>query len=94
MSQSGIESAEHLLEIELPSHSLTDSSITESHIADDAALYTTSRPNLNAMTCEFVAGAELGGLTISMRKTKAMAVGPGSVDNPDDIGNGNMIALF
>ena len=45
------------------------------------------------MACEFVAAAERWGLTVSIRKTKGMAVGPGSVDDPVDVGNGNEIAM-
>ena len=45
------------------------------------------------MACEFVAAAERWAITVSIRKNKGMAVGPGSNDDPDDIGNGNEIAM-
>ena len=45
------------------------------------------------MACEFVAAAKRWGLTVSIRKTKGMAVGPGSVGDPVDVGNGNEIAM-
>ena len=70
---------------------LTASSITESQFADDASLYTSSCSNLNTMACKFVAAAERWGLPTSIRKTKGMAMGPGSVDDPVDIGNGDNV---
>ena len=61
--------------------------VTESQIADDAALYTTSLSHLETMTNEFVYCASGWGLTVSVQKTKAMAVNcshpPPSIDLQD-----------
>ena len=49
--------------------------ITESQFADDAVLYTTSRPCLDQTVCEFVSCASRRGLAVSIQKMKVMAAG-------------------
>ena len=44
--------------------------ITESQFADDAVLYTISRPCLDQTVCQFVSCASRWGLTVSIEKTK------------------------
>eukprot|EP00117_Sycon_ciliatum_P039014 scpid35652/ scgid3339/ Craniofacial development protein 2; p97 bucentaur protein len=61
---------------------LLSSKVTESQFADDAALYATSRPAFEAMTSSFITCASSWGLTVSVRKTKGMAVGE-SADRRD-----------
>ena len=56
-------------------------SVTESQFADDAALYTTSRSNMETMCNEFVSSASRWGLTVSIRKTKGLSVS-GAVGRP------------
>ena len=53
--------------------------VSDSQFADDVTLYTTTRDNLQIMATEFVASAACWGLTVSVQKTKDMAVGE-SVD--------------
>lgn len=53
---------------------LPSSTITESQFADDAAMYTTTHHHLETMTREVVDSASQWGLTVSLKKTKAMAV--------------------
>ena len=65
--------------------------VSASQFADDVALYTTTRDNLEIMATEFTASAARWGLTVSVQKTKAMAVGE-SVDRHDVcLPNGNTI---
>ena len=56
--------------------------VSDSQFADDVALYTTTRDNLQIMATEFAASAARWGLTVSVQKTKALAVGE-SVDRHD-----------
>ena len=56
--------------------------VTESPFADDVALYTRSQGRLESVTKKFVEGAGEWGLTVSIEKTKAMAVGE-RLDNID-----------
>ena len=51
--------------------------ITEAEFADDVALFTTSRDQMETVAAKFVGGASDWGLTVSIGKTKAMAVGEG-----------------
>ena len=53
---------------------LAEMSLTESQFADDAALYVTSWSDLQVVSGEFAACASRWGLTVSLQKTKAMAV--------------------
>ena len=66
---------------------LVSTDVTESQFADDAALYTTSLSHLETMANEFVSCASGWGLTVSVQKTKAMAVNcsdpPPSIDLQD-----------
>ena len=48
---------------------------TESQFADDAALYATTCPVFETMTSTFITCARQWGLTVSIQKTKGMAVG-------------------
>ena len=65
--------------------------VSDSQFADDVALYTTTRDNLQIMATEFAAPAARWGLTVSVQKTKALAVGE-SVDRHDVcLPNGNII---
>eukprot|EP00117_Sycon_ciliatum_P027914 scpid27779/ scgid3366/ Craniofacial development protein 2; p97 bucentaur protein len=57
-------------------HRLTDLSVSESLFADDAALYTTSYEHMETMVKEFTQCASGWGLTVSVQKTKFLAVGP------------------
>ncbi|XP_065189675.1 uncharacterized protein LOC135820285 [Sycon ciliatum] len=61
--------------------------VTESQFADDAAVYTTSREHLETLANEFIACASQWGLTVSIAKTKAIAVGPGDLQ-PDVVLDG------
>ena len=63
---------------------LLSSTVTESQFADDAALYATSRPAFEAMTSSFITCASSWGLTVSVKKTKGMAVGE-SADRRDAV---------
>ena len=67
--------------------------ITESQFADDAALYTTSRASLGPMASEFIQCASPFGFTVSIPKTKGMAVGDGSVGRHLNLGNGQRIEM-
>ena len=49
--------------------------VTESEFADDVALYTSSRDCLESVAKKFVEEASKWGLTVSIEKTKGMAVG-------------------
>ena len=49
--------------------------VTESQFADDAAVYTTTREDFEHSTAKLVDTAASWGLTVSMEKTKGMAVG-------------------
>ena len=51
--------------------------VTESQFADDAALYAGFRKGLESMTTTFVEEASKWGLTVSLEKTKGMAMGEG-----------------
>lgn len=55
---------------------------TESQFADDAALYATTRANFEHMTAQFIACARQWGLTVSIQKTKGMAVGNHAIQTP------------
>ena len=57
-------------------HRLADLSVSESLFADDAALYTTSYEHMETMVKEFTQCASGWGLTVSVQKTKFLAVGP------------------
>ncbi|XP_065182209.1 uncharacterized protein LOC135812918 [Sycon ciliatum] len=57
-------------------HRLTDLSVLESLFADDAALYTTSYEHMETMVKEFTQYASGWGLTVSVQKTKFLAVDP------------------
>ena len=57
---------------------LDTAAVTESQYANDAAMYTTSRPFLETMAEEFSNCVSAWGLTINIQKTKAMAVGVNS----------------
>lgn len=54
--------------------------VTESQFADDVALYAGSRGSLQSVAEKFVAGASKWGLTVSIPKTKGMALGEGLAD--------------
>ena len=54
---------------------LDQTRITESQFADDAAVYATSRDALVSAATKFVDAAAKWGLTVSIPKTKGMAVG-------------------
>ena len=56
--------------------------VTDFQFADDVALYTTSRGCLETMARKFAEGARRWGLTVSIEKTKRMAVGE-SLSNED-----------
>ena len=56
--------------------------VTDSEFADDAALYTISRHDLVSTVTGFMSCAAQWGLTVSVTKTKAMAVGV-SADRSD-----------
>ena len=49
--------------------------VTESKFADDVALYTTSRGNLESVAKSFVGKADEWGLTVSIDKMKGLATG-------------------
>ena len=49
--------------------------MTESQFADDAALYTNTREEMDQVAMEFVRTAAEWGLTVSIEKTKLLAVG-------------------
>ena len=49
--------------------------VTESQFADDVAIYATSRAAFEKATAEFVSTAAEWGLTVSLEKTKGMAMG-------------------
>ena len=51
--------------------------VTESQFADDVALYTGSRGCLESIAKKFTKGAREWGLTVSIAKTKGMAIGEG-----------------
>ena len=53
---------------------LAEMSLTESQFGDDAALYATSWSDLQVLSGESAACASRWGLTVSLQKTKAMAV--------------------
>ena len=55
---------------------------TESQFADDAALYATTRPVFETMTSMFIPCARRWGLTVSIQKTKGMAVGHHALRTP------------
>ena len=57
-------------------HRLADLFVSESLFADDAALYTTSYEHMETMVKEFKQCASGWGLTVSVQKTKFLAVGP------------------
>ena len=72
---------------------LSATRVTESQFADDAALYATTRERFERMTSEFILCAQRWGLTVSIRKTKGMAVGqPTSVD-PVQLGGDSRIDM-
>eukprot|EP00117_Sycon_ciliatum_P023228 scpid30807/ scgid4805/ Transposon TX1 uncharacterized 149 kDa protein; ORF 2 len=72
---------------------LSATRVTESQFADDAALYATTRERFECMTSEFILCAQRWGLTVSIRKTKGMAVGqPTSVD-PVQLGGDSRIDM-
>ena len=54
---------------------LLGTTITETQFADDAAVFATSRAVLESATSTFINTASEWGLTVSIQKTKAMAVG-------------------
>ena len=54
--------------------------VTESQFADDVALYATSRGELESIAQKFVTGASKWGVTVSIEKTKGMAMGKGLND--------------
>lgn len=56
--------------------------ITETQFADDAALYASSRDELEEVARSFVGTAQQWGLTVSLSKTKGMACGS-SLENVD-----------
>ena len=58
---------------------LLSTSVTESQFADDAALYATSRPVFEDVVSSFISCASRWGLTVSVQKSKGMAIGA-SVD--------------
>ena len=49
--------------------------VTESQFTDDVALYTGSRGGLKSVVKKFVEGVREWGLTVSIEKTKGMALG-------------------
>ena len=59
---------------------LTVTRVHESQFADDAALYTTSRGTLEQTATKFVQKTGEWGLTVSIEKTKGMAIGDGLTD--------------
>ena len=60
---------------------LSTATCTESQFADDAALYTTSRAAFEDTTRTFVSEASRWRVTVSLQKTKGMAVGEDSENN-------------
>ena len=54
--------------------------VIESQFADDVALYTGSRDCLESVAKTFAEGTREWGLTVSIEKTKGMAVGEGLGD--------------
>ena len=67
--------------------------ITESQFADDAVLYTISRPCLDQTVCEFVSCASRWGLTVSIQKTKVMAAGANVSTGAVVLSNGASVAM-
>ena len=54
---------------------LSEVRVTESQFADDVAVYATTREAFEIATTEFVSAASKFGLTVSIQKTKGLAVG-------------------
>ena len=69
---------------------LNEVKVTESQFADDAAVYTTERDALRRSTGTLVDVANDWGLTVSMEKTKAMAIGRFADTSPLQLENGSI----
>ena len=67
--------------------------MSDSEFADDAALYTTSRCDLETTVNEFTSCAARWGLTVSVAKTKAMAVGATADRSDVVLPNGDIIQV-
>ena len=68
-------------------------SVSDSEFADDAALYTTSRCDLETTVNEFTSCAARWGLTVSVAKTKATAVGATADRSDVVLPNGDIIQV-